>query len=128
MDQNVTVLREGYQAFATGDVEGVLARFQPDIEWRIPGPEALAGNYAGHAGVGEFFGRIAAAYDLQLRPEQFLPVDAERVLVLGRHVGAGACGPFDVPFAHVWTMRDGKAATFFEYTDTETLGKAVRKS
>jgi ketosteroid isomerase-like protein len=126
MLDNAQVLREGYAAFARGDVPGVLERFDQGIEWTIPGPHSLAGVYEGHAGVGGFFERVATAYELQVRPEEFLPLDEERVLVLGTHVVDGAAGHAEIRFAHVWAVRDGRAVSFYEYTDTERLAEQVR--
>jgi ketosteroid isomerase-like protein len=31
---NVEIVQGGYEAFGRGDVPGVLAVFDPDIEWR----------------------------------------------------------------------------------------------
>jgi ketosteroid isomerase-like protein len=123
---NATIIREGYERFARRDVEGVLALFAPDISWTIPGPEELAGHYEGHAGVLEFFGKIMAVY-----PDQVLEVietvsEGDTVIVLGRDHGTAAGGAFDVGFAHLWRMQDGLARSFYEYTDTEALGRALR--
>lgn len=32
-EQNITLVRNGYQAFATGDSETLMALFDDDIEW-----------------------------------------------------------------------------------------------
>jgi ketosteroid isomerase-like protein len=31
----------------------------------------------------------------------------------------------EVPFAHVWTMRDGKAVRFREYADSNLVAQAI---
>jgi ketosteroid isomerase-like protein len=45
------------------------------------------------------------------------------IVGLGHHRGVKtSCGgPFEVPFAHVWTMRDGLAVRFRSYVDTALL-------
>jgi ketosteroid isomerase-like protein len=116
----------GYASFATGDIPDVLARFASDIAWTIPGPSALADTYNGPDGVASFFGQLQQAYTrLEVHADEIRALDDERVLALGHHTGEGAGGSFDVGFAHVWRVRDGKAVAFFEYTDTEALGRAM---
>jgi ketosteroid isomerase-like protein len=52
-------------------------------------------------------------------PEQFV-ADGDTVVALGnitwKHKDTGA--PAAVKMAHVWTLRDGKATTFQQHTDT----------
>jgi hypothetical protein len=115
---NTELIREGYGLFAAGDVEGVLARFSPEIVWSIPGPAAVAGEYRGHAGVGEFFAKVAATWDrLELRLEQLLE-DGEMVVAVGTHEIERGGRTYEVPFAHAWRVRDGLAVSFREYSDT----------
>jgi ketosteroid isomerase-like protein len=48
--------------------------------------------------------------------------DGDRLIVFGHH-------EFDdgdrIPFAHVWTLRDGRAAAFREYVDNSALARHV---
>ena len=55
---NVQRLREGFQAFQTGDMEAVLKFFHEDILWHVPGDNVLSGDYKGHEEVMGFFGRL----------------------------------------------------------------------
>jgi ketosteroid isomerase-like protein len=119
------LLREGYDCFARGDVPGAMSRFSPDIVWTIPGPRGLEGVYRGHAGVGDFFGKIAAAWSHQVLSLDEILVDGERAVVLGRHDIAGANGSCDIAFAHVWQVRDGLATSFMELTDTQELARVL---
>ena len=127
IDNDTTALvGGGYASFATGDIPDVLARFASDIVWTVPGPAALAGDYHGPDGAAEFFGKIQQAYSrLTVRADELRQLDDGRVLALGRHDGEGPGGSFDVGFAHVWEVTDGKVTRFMEYTDTEALARAV---
>jgi ketosteroid isomerase-like protein len=116
----------GYASFAAGDITDVLSRFAPDVIWSIPGPQAVAGDYRGPEGAASFFGKLMEVYSrLEVRPQEILELDDDRVLALGQHDGQGAGGSFKVGFAHVWQVRDGKVTSFVEYTDTEALGRAI---
>ena len=116
-----TIIREGYERFAQQDVPGVLALFSSDIIWTIPGPSALAGEYHGPEGVGEFFGKIAQTWDrLEVHPSEML-VDGDRVVVLGHHEIELGGSTYEVPFVHAWRLENGRPISFEEYLDTARL-------
>jgi uncharacterized protein len=56
--ENTKRLREGYEAFANGDIEKATANFADDIIWHIPAPGPLAGDYKGISEVVGFFGKL----------------------------------------------------------------------
>jgi uncharacterized protein len=114
---NVSLIREGYDRFAAGDVEGVFALFSPELEWTIPGPAAIAGVYKGHEQVGGFFAKLPTLWEQEVRPRELLG-DGDRVIVLGEHRIRRNGRDSTVPFAHEWTVENGLATAFYEYTDT----------
>ena len=61
------------------------------------------------------------------RPDEILDGGDEKVVSLGTYSGQMANGPVDVPYAHVWTVQDGKIVRFVQYTDTKLFGEAVGK-
>lgn len=116
------LIRTGYEAFARQDIPAVLELFDDGIEWYSPDELPGGGTYRGPAGVAEFFGQLPGLYaELRVEPDEFLEA-GDRVIVEGHHRGRVASGAeFEVGFAHVWTVRDGKAVAFREYTDTGKL-------
>jgi ketosteroid isomerase-like protein len=117
----VDVVREGYAAFARGDLTAVLALFAEDAQWYAPDELPTGGTYHGPAGIAAFFAALPAHYDeLQVRPERFLDA-GDRVVVEGRHTGSLAGTRFDVGFVHVWTLAGGLAVGFREYMDSGKL-------
>ena len=128
--QNVDLIRGIYDAFGAGDVPGVLGRMSPDIEWNeaesfpyadgnpYRGPDAILGGVFARLG-GEWEGFAAV-------PEEFLDA-GDSVVVLGRYRGTcKATGePVDAQMAHVWRVKDGKAAAFQQYTDTLQFARAT---
>jgi ketosteroid isomerase-like protein len=44
---NVARMREGYDAFAKGDLAALRELMTEDIVWHLPGHSALAGDYEG---------------------------------------------------------------------------------
>jgi ketosteroid isomerase-like protein len=123
---NTAVIRSGYEAFARGDVETLQSLFDPEIEWSIPTTLGYDTPYRGIAAVMGFFGEIQKLWDeLHVEPEEILALGDDRVLALGTHHGRVVNGgSVDLPFAHLWTLRDGRATRFFEYTDGAVILQA----
>jgi ketosteroid isomerase-like protein len=125
-EENVDILRKGYEAFNRADIDTVMGLMDPHIEWQesdvegLPqggthhGPEAVANNV---------FGAIVGNWDdFQAVPAEFLDA-GERVVVLGHVQGRGKASgkTLDALYAHVWTLRDGKAVHVRVYADTAKL-------
>jgi ketosteroid isomerase-like protein len=53
------VVKEGFEAFSTGDIETMTSLFDDNIEWVQPGDSAISGTYHGKNQLGQFFGRLA---------------------------------------------------------------------
>lgn len=132
MSQNpVDLARAGYEAFAGGDPRAVLGLLHPDIEWiaysgndRLPG----GGTFHGIQDVTtSVFGRMAHTWEsFAFRPHAFVGA-GEHVVVTGRMWGRtrGTGAEVDVPFAHVWTIADGKAQRVELFTDTLAVFEAI---
>ncbi|TMJ14756.1 MAG: nuclear transport factor 2 family protein [Alphaproteobacteria bacterium] len=120
---NVATIRSLYAAFAAGDVPAVLALMAEDIVWNEAEnfPYADGNPYVGPQAVLEgVFARLGGEWDgFAAVPEEYLDA-GETVVVLGRYRGTfKATGrALDAELAHVWRLRDGKAAAFRQFTDT----------
>ena len=129
-NETVALIRGIYDAFAAGDVPGVLGRMSPDIVWNEAENFIYAdGNpYSGpEAVLNGVFARCIGEWDgFSANPEEYLDV-GDTVVVLGRYTGVNkATGqPLDAQLAHVWRVRDGKAAAFQQYTDTLQAARAA---
>ena len=56
-----------------------------------------------------------------MTPEQYVET-GDTVTVLGRHLGRTRAGrELDVPFVHVWRLKDGRAVSFTEFFDTARM-------
>ena len=128
--ENVALIREIYDAFAAGDVAGVLGRMAPDIVWNEADSFLYAdGNpYVGpDAVLAGVFARIGAEWEgFEAIAEELLDA-GDTVVALGRYRGTHkATGQrLDAQLAHVWRVRDGKAARFQQYTDTLQSARAA---
>jgi hypothetical protein len=124
---NDEVVRGIYDAFGRGDVDAVFAAMHPDIEWDESEGMPYGGVYRGSDAImGNVFGPILAdVKDFSAAPDEILPLDATRVVALGRYGGRGAGGPLDARFAHVWTVTDGKVSHFHHFADTHRFREAI---
>ena len=118
--QDVETMRQAYDAFNRGDIPAVLAAFDQDIEWHEPGGgQAMRGTFRGAQSVAnDVFATVPATFEtFQVTPDQFIDA-GEHVVVVGRFRGRSKAGrDLDAPFAHVWTMRNGKAVRHYNHPE-----------
>jgi len=129
-ESNVELIRGIYDAFAVGDVAGVLGRMSPDIVWNeaenfpyadgnpYVGPEAVAGGV---------FARCASEWDgFAVAVDELLDA-GDNVVALGHYLGAyKATGKsMRTQLVHVWRVADGKAVRFQQYADTLQVARVT---
>lgn len=128
MSSNADVVRQVYDGFAAGDIDTVLSTMDPAIAWTEADGFPYAGTYTGPDAIVEgVFARLASEWDgYAAVPSEFID-SGERVVALGRYSGTyKATGKsFEAPFAHVYTVRDGKITDFVQYTDTKLVDAAL---
>src|SRR5260370_9564210 len=116
------------EALARGDVTGMVDFLDPQVEWRAPESVPWGGTFRSHEGFREFLGKVLEQ-PAEFRREMLEYLDAgERVVVLLRQMGRPKSGDteYDVPDAHVWTVRDGKIVAFEGYFDTATVLRTLQ--
>lgn len=127
--ENLDVVRESWNAWLRGDVEGVLASYAPDAVWDMTHfsdwPER---PYIGPEGTRRFLSEWREVWDeFEVGVEQFLEASDGRVLALawqrgkGRHSGLA----MDMEWGQVVTVRDGKIMRVENYEDRGEALEAV---
>jgi ketosteroid isomerase-like protein len=118
---NKEIIESVYASFARGDVPAVLGAMDENIEWTEAEGFPLAGTYVGPQAVLEgVFMRLGEVGDeFAAVPDQII-ADGDTVVALGnyswKHKSSGT--PAKVKMAHVYTLADGKVATFQQHVDT----------
>jgi hypothetical protein len=128
--EGVALVRAMYDAFAKGDVPGVLSAMSPDIVWNEAEnfPYADKNPYRGPQAVAEgVFMRVGAEWEgFTVNAAEIL--DAGDVIVaLGRYGGTyKATGrPQNTQFVHVWRIAGGKVTGFQQYADTLQVARVT---
>jgi uncharacterized protein len=117
---NADLIRRAYDAFSRGDMEGVFALFAKDILWHVPGRGPLSGDYRGHVEVQGFFQHFMelSSGTFRLQVDHIL-AEGDLVVVLCTDKAQRGNLSKTSQQVHVWTVRDGYAATFREYQGDE---------
>ncbi len=119
--ENKELIRRGYDAFSSGDLDTVMGMFDDDIEWEQPGDSAVSGTFHGKTEVMEHFGRLAEK-GLTVRLDQ-LVAEGDTVVAL-TEVSMGGMKGRD---ADVFTIRDGKTVTVLIHGDTALAERVYGK-
>lgn len=124
----MAVVRQGFEAFNSGDMERILAFADPDFEAIVP-PELSAepDTYRGHDGIRRYFQSFQDAMDeIRFQPERFWDVGPS-VVALVRITAKGRQTAISVEqrIAQVWTIRDGRAKRVHTYASLSEALKAV---
>lgn len=128
---NIAFVQSLYVAFGRGDIDAVAAGMAPDIRWEIVGRAEdypTLGVRQGREAVRAFFGLIGELHEmLAFTPGDFY-ADGETVIVTGREKWRLRKNGREVETAWVqlFTIRDGKVASFREFTDTARFASAHR--
>jgi ketosteroid isomerase-like protein len=121
--ESVELVRRVYIAWQEGDLEELLSLVDREVSWS-PVLRFLEGEKPtlGHQGIRRWFRRIRITYrSLRVVPESFED-HGDRVLVLGRLVGASRLeeGDLDVHVAWIWTVRDGRVVEMKAFLEERT--------
>ena len=121
--ENIEIVRGIYADFASGNVEGVLARLAPDIIWNEAEnfPYADGNPYVGPQAVLEgVFARCIGEWDgFGVEIDEILDA-GDAVVALGRYTGThkGTGQSQRTQIAHVWRLEGGRVVRFQQHADT----------
>jgi uncharacterized protein len=118
---NIEIIKRGYEAFSAGDLDAAMDAFADDVEWVQPGESAISGTYHGKTEVMEYLGRLA---------EKSVTVKVNRLLADGDLVVAlteVTMGDESGNDADVFTLRDGKTVRVQIHGDTALMERVYGK-
>ena len=128
--ENVDALKQGYEAFASGDIDGAFANFADDIVWKGTGDSVPAGGtYNGIDAVkNQWLPEFAANYqDFRQNVEELIDA-GDCVIGLGTSRSTVGGQEIKTDFCHVWKYNaDGKVVEAQFFTDTAQTLQALQK-
>jgi ketosteroid isomerase-like protein len=114
--KNEELLRSVYEAFARGDIDGVLAPCAHDIVFHNPGRSKVAGDFKGRDGFVALVGKVMELSGGTFREEL---VDAlandHHGVAIAHHSLERSGKKHAYHTVHVWRIKGGKFIEFFEH-------------
>jgi uncharacterized protein len=126
--ENVELAREAYEKLSSsGRLDAALEFLAPEVELHMSGafPD-LDPVYRGYEGVRKLADHVSKPWEqFTLEPDRFIDL-GEQVLVLS-HINARGRDGLEVqlPFAHLWTVRDGLVVRMDAFSGHEEALEAV---
>jgi ketosteroid isomerase-like protein len=124
---NVELVKQGYADFSKGNLEAVLAIWDPAIEWHeCKGMPFVKGDgiFKGHDDVvTNVIMNLPVYFDgFNIEVKQIFGAD-DKVVMEGYYLGTNKAtgNAFKAIAIHVWTIKNGKMTQFFQAVDTVTI-------
>ena len=113
---NIALVRRGYEAFAAGDMAALTELFHADAVWQAAPTGIFSGNYRGRDAIFAFFGRTQqeAAETFRATPVA-MAASGERVFVLQENKGERKGRTLDASSVVVFTLVGGRVREVHEY-------------
>jgi ketosteroid isomerase-like protein len=127
--ENVELVRTLFERTARGDLRAPDL-VDPSIEHVRIGFDGvgLSGRWSGHDGLWTAVLDIVRVFDdLRMEAEQFIDLDQDGVLALGRISGVGRISgaPFEAQAAHLFRFRNGLIVRWEVYAERDEARRAV---
>lgn len=119
---NLVRAREGYAAFAAGDMATVNDHLSDDIVWHSGGNNILSGDYEGKEAVFSFFGRLLQETSGNFKNEihDMLANDEHGVALVNQWATRNG-KTLEGRSVHVFHMRDGQMTEFWAFPEDQAL-------
>jgi ketosteroid isomerase-like protein len=120
--ENVDLVRGGYDDFNGGNMGGVIARLDAEVEWIEPGGgNSPSGTFRGPDSVAnDVFPKVSENFDEFRVDVEEARDEGDTVVVTSRFKGRSKSGAeLDAPAEQVWEVRDGKIVRLENKPDQE---------
>ena len=127
MGSNADTVKDGWDAFAKGDMDAATATTSESAEIVVPESLPWGGTYRGPEGFKEMIGKLVSNFDeVKPEPQEFLEADGGHVVVTVKGAGTTKSGN-ELTGDSIWLYKvdDGKIEHAEFYGDTATAVKAL---
>ena len=126
---NTDTLKQGYEAFGRGDLDGATANFAAGIRWENPEAPQLpnSGVIQGKDAVKQAFAEIGNDWEsFRITPDEFIESgDTVVVLSHSESKAKGTGNEVKLPWVHVWRFGGGEVIEVQALTDTALAAEAL---
>jgi ketosteroid isomerase-like protein len=124
MTGNVEAIRAGFAAHNRGDLDALVALYDPEVVFET----LLLGTHHGNEAIRVIYEenqRTMSGYDVV--PVELIEVGEDKVVAVAQAVGAGSFSQIavDEPFAFVFTFRDGRVIREQAFRNRQEAVEAV---
>ena len=128
MSENSDALKNGYEAFNSGDADTLAALYTDDVTWEGPNTEGvpMSGKTEGKDAVLQALGQIGEVFEsFHVSPDEMIE-DGGTIVVLS-HIEAKTKSGNEVKTAgaEIWRMEGGKANRVQSLADTAEMKAAL---
>lgn len=123
MITNKEIVTTFYKSFKNNDRHTFFQLCDKNLEWISMDGMPSGGTYVGINSVfDDYFPSMLSNFkEFHAEPKEFLSIE-NTVIVFGRYYGISKSNKkFDVPFSHVYALKDGKISKFQQFTDTKKI-------
>jgi ketosteroid isomerase-like protein len=126
---NTDTLKQGYEAFGRGDLDGATASFADDIRWENPAAPQIpnSGVTQGKDAVKQLFANLGSHWEsFSIVPDEFIE-SGDSVVVLSHSESKGKDTGKEVklPWVHIWRFSGGQVTEVQALTDTALAADAL---
>jgi uncharacterized protein len=128
MGANLELIRATYEGKSEDNGRNLLAALAPDASWTEAEGFPYAGTYVGaEAIIAGVFHRLGSEWIGYKAEVHTYLEDGDKVAAFGVYSGTFvATGKaMTAPFAHLYTLKDGKIITMHQYVDTVLVARAT---
>jgi uncharacterized protein len=127
MADNTERLKQGYEAFAQGDVQTATENWTDDFTWQGTNSEELpgGGEHKGKDQALQVLQKAVGAWDdFRLSADEFYE-DGDTVVVLGHTDVKKGDQSAQIPVVHIWRFQGDQACRLQVLTDTLQVAKLL---
>ncbi|MEA2399581.1 MAG: uncharacterized protein QOK25_3137 [Thermoleophilaceae bacterium] len=116
-DENAAIVRRGYDAFNSADMETLTELLDEGVVWHTPGRSSLAGDHQGRDATFAYFGQLGQGTGgtFQAELQNLLADDDGNVVGIQRNTGERDGKRLDADVCLVFKLEDGRVTEGSEH-------------